>query len=586
MSLCACAPSRLRSALAALAAAAALAPAAICQTPPAAPRPTSDAQRRAPAFRFEDVTAVAGVDFEHPPAPEKKYIVEAVSGGVALFDYDRDGHLDIYLVNSLTVDTADRPRLAPSALYRNLGDGTFADVAEAAGVAWPGWGVGVCVADVDGDGFQDLYVTGLEQNRLYRNLGGETFADVTRQAGVAGEGWSAGCGFADYDRDGDLDLFVSRYLNVGLGNLPEFGQGKTCTYRDIPVHCGPRGLPGISDLFFRNDGGGSFREVAAEAGVADPDGMFGLGIAWLDADADGWPDLFVANDTTPNFLYLNRRDGTFEESGYLMGVAVSEDGKEQGSMGVAVGDYRNEGRLSLFVTNFAEEYNALYRNQGGYFADVSFGSATALPSLPYVGWGTAFLDVDNDGWLDLLLVNGHVYPQMKDLKLAASAPYRQRPMLFRNRRDGTFEEIGEAVGVLAERRVSRGLAVGDLDDDGRLDVVINNLDGKAEVLRNVTPDAGSWLSVKLVGEGAMSDAIGALVTVRTGEEVRTRLVRSGTGYLSQDDMRQHFGLGGAAKVDSIEVQWPDGSTSKTAGVEVNRQIVIEQRRLLSPKGDR
>jgi hypothetical protein len=537
----------------------------------------------APAIRFRDVTAEAGVDFEHPPAPEKKYILEAASGGVAVFDFDRDGDLDVYLVNSLTVETAGEPRRGPSALYENRGDPrtgglTFVDVAEKAGVAHPGWGVGVCVADYDGDGFQDLYVTGVERNRLYRNLGGEAhaFADVTAAAGVAGGGWSTGCGFADYDRDGDLDLFVSRYLRIGLDDLPEFGKGRTCTYRDVPVHCGPRGLPGMPDLFYRNDGGGRFTEAAREVGVDDPDEMFGLGVAWVDVDGDGWLDLFVANDTKPNFLYRNRRNGTFEDMAYLMGVAVSEDGKEQGSMGVAVGDYLNQGRPSLFVTNFAEEYNVFYRNQGSYFADVSFRSGVALPSLPYVGWGTSFLDADNDGWLDLLLVNGHVYPQMKDLKLAASAPYRQRAMFFHNRRDGTFEEVAAAEGPLAAAAVSRGTAVGDLDGDGRLDVVVNNLDGKARVLRNETPAAGHWLLVKLAGKPPSTDAVGALITVRTDDETRTRLVRSGTGYLSQDDMRQHFGLGAAARVDSIEVRWPDGSASKRAGVAADRVLVIEQ----------
>lgn len=532
---------------------------------------------KAPSALFRDITEAAGIEFQHPPAPEKKYIVEAASGGVALFDFDRDGLLDIYLVNSLTVKTAKRPKAARSALYKNVGGGKFEDVSEAAGVAWPGWGVGVCVADIDGDGFQDLYVTGMEENRLYKNQAGKTFVEITAQAGVGGGGWSAGCGFADYDRDGDLDLFVSRYLKIDFDNLPEFGKGQICTYRGIPVHCGPRGLEGISDLFYRNEGQGRFAEVAKQVGVDDPEGMFGLGVAWVDVNSDGWLDLFVANDTTRNFLYMNKKDGTFEEMGYLMGVAVSEDGKEQGSMGIAVGDYLNEGRLSLFVTNFAEEYNALYRNRGDYFSDVSFRSATALPSLPYVGWGTAFLDVDNDGWLDLLLVNGHVYPQMKDLAVGASAPYRQRAMLYRNRRDGTFEEITAASGEsLLEEQVSRGMAVGDLDNDGRLDVVINDLDGKARVLRNETPKAGNWLLVRLEGSGSNTDALGALITVRTGTTTQIRDVRSGTSYLSQDDMRQHFGLGAAKQVDAIEVQWSDGSVSVREGVEVNRLLVLRQ----------
>lgn len=526
---------------------------------------------------FRDVTATSKIDFAHPPAPDVEYIVEAANGGVALFDYDRDGLIDIYLVSSLTAETAHDPKNARSALYENLGQGRFDDVSEESGLAWPGWGVGVCVADYDGDGWQDLYVTGLEHNRLYRNQGGENFRDVTDTAGTAGGGWSTGCAFADFDRDGDLDLFVSRYLTISLAGLPEFGEGKHCRYRDLPVHCGPRGLEGITDLFFRNEGDGTFTEISEQAGVHDPDERFGLGAVWFDADEDDWLDLFVANDTQANYLYLNQKDGTFEEMGHLMGVAVSEDGKQQGSMGIAVGDYLNEGRFSLFVTNFAEEYNALYRNEGGYFSDISFRSQTALSSLPYVGWGTTFFDYDNDGWLDLLLVNGHVYPQVADLEMKAIAPYHQRRLLYRNQRDGTFEEISDqAGGPLLERRVSRGSAVGDLDNDGRLDVVINNLVGKAEVWSNVFPAAGNWLLVRLIGAGKMTDAIGAEVSVRVGETRQTRLVQSGSSYLSQDDQRLHFGLGDAAKVDAIEVQWPDGSSSTHPGAAANQVLEIRQ----------
>ena len=526
---------------------------------------------------FRDVTAASQIDFAHPPAPDVEYIVETANGGVALFDYNRDGLIDIYLVNSLTAETASHPKNARSALYKNLGQGRFDDVSEESGLAWPGWGVGVCVADYDGDGWQDLYVTGLEQNRLYRNQDGTSFRDTTDTAGTAGGGWSTGCAFADFDRDGDLDLFVSRYLTISLDSLPEFGKGKNCRYRNLPVHCGPRGLEGISDLFFRNDGGGRFTEISRQAGVDDPDKLFGLGAVWFDADEDGWLDLFVANDTRANYLYLNQKDGTFEEMGHLMGVAVSEDGKQQGSMGVAVGDYLNEGRFSLFVTNFSEEYNALYYNEGGFFSDVSFRSQTALSSLPYVGWGTTFFDYDNDGWLDLLLVNGHVYPQVADLKMKAIAPYHQRRLLYRNKRDGTFEEISDqAGGPLLERRVSRGLAVGDLDNDGRLDVVINNLVGKAEVWRNVFPAAGNWLLVRLIGAGKMSDAIGATVSVRVGKARQTRLVQSGSSYLSQDDQRLHFGLGEATKVDAIEVRWPDGSSTTHPGAAANQILEIRQ----------
>jgi hypothetical protein len=533
----------------------------------------------APAHLFKDVTREAGIGFQHHSAPEKRYIVESMSGGVALLDFDGDGLLDVYLVDSLTVETARDPRAAKSSLYRNLGNGKFVDVAEAAGVAHPGWGMGVCAADVDGDGAPDLYVTTLGKNRLYRNNRDGTFTDIAEEAGVAGGGWSAGCGFADYDRDGDLDLFVSRYVKVDLDHLPEFGQGKSCQYRGIAVQCGPRGLPGTSDLLFRNDGKGRFTEVGASAGVSDPKGYFGLGIAWFDANGDGWPDLYVANDSTPSFLYLNQKDGTFKEAAFPMGVAVSEDGGEQGGMGVAVGDYDGSGRFSLYKTNFAEEYNDLYHNDGDHFTDVSFRSKTAPSSLPYVGWGTAFFDYDNDGWLDIIAVNGHVYPQLDQARRGASAPYRQRKLLYHNRGDGTFDEVAaEAAPVLAEERVSRGLAVGDLDNDGRLDVVINDLDGSPQVLHNEVPGAGHWLLVKLGGKGMNTDAIGAEVVVKAGRLRLRRLVQSGTGYLSQDDMRLHFGLGAQTKVDSLEVRWPDGSTTRMESVEADRLLQIREPR--------
>ena len=526
---------------------------------------------------LRDVTAASGVTFEHHSAPEKKYIVESMSGGVALFDFDNDGRLDLYLLDSLTTETATDPKAARSALYRNLGNGRFEDVTDKAGLAHPGWGMGLCVADFDADGWDDLYVTMIGENRLYRNEHDGTFSDVTAKAGVAVGGWSAGCGFADYDRDGDLDLFVSRYVKIDFKNLPEFGKGKTCTYRGIAVQCGPRGLPGDTDVLFRNDGQGRFTDVSEAAGVSDPKGYFGLGIAWLDSNDDGWLDLFVANDSTPNFLYVNQKNGTFKETSFPAGVAVSEDGAEQGSMGVAVGDYDRSGRFSLFVTNFADEYNALYRNEGTHFNDVSFKSKTAASSLPYVGWGTAFFDYDNDGWEDILVVNGHVYPQLKQENLGASAPYRQRRLLYHNNKDGTFEEVGTTYGaIFTEARVSRGMAVGDLDDDGRLDVVINDLDGAAQVLRNELTDAGHWLSVKLRGRAPNTNAIGAVVTARLADGVQRRLVRSGTSYISQDDMRPHFGLGAATQVDALEVVWPDGTKTSRTNVKADQVLELKQ----------
>jgi hypothetical protein len=532
---------------------------------------------KAPQHPFRDIAQEAGITFKQSSAPEKKYVLESMPGGLALIDYNNDDLLDIYFVDSLTVEAASDPKLARSALYKNLGDMRFADVSEEAGVAFPGWGMGTCVADVDGDNWQDLFVTTVGPDRLYRNQGDGTFEDITERSGIVTGGWSTGCGFADYDRDGDLDLFISRYVKVDLDNLPEFGKGKFCVFRGVEVQCGPRGLPGSGDLLFRNDGQGHFEEVGKEVGVSDPNEYFGLGVAWLDANADGWLDLFVANDAGPNFLYRNNQDGTFEDDAFPSGVAVSEDGSEQGCMGVAVGDYRNEGLFSIFVSNFSEEYNVLFKNGGDYFTDESFRSGSASTSMPFVGWGTTFFDYDNDGWMDLIVVNGHVYPQMANVKRGGSAGYKQRKLFYRNQRDGTFEEIGEQFGpVFTEHRVSRGLGLGDLDNDGRLDVVISSLDGYPQILHNEVPSPGNWLLVKLEGAGKLTDGIGSIIKVKIGDQTMMRLVRSGTGYLSQEDMRQHFGLGAAAKADSVEVLWPDGTTTVRTNVDANQIFVVQQ----------
>jgi hypothetical protein len=537
--------------------------------------PASSAPSASSAFR--DITAEAGITFQHHAAPEKKFIVESMSGGVALFDYDNDGLPDLYFVDSLTVDTANDPKAARSALYHNLGRGRFEDVTDKAGIGHPGWGMGVCTADVDGDGWEDVYVTALNGNHLYMNNRNGTFTDATDRAGLRVGGWSAGCGFGDYDHDGRLDLFVSRYVKIDLAHLPEFGRDKTCEYRGVPVQCGPRGLPGETDFLFHNDGGGRFSDVSQKAGVSDPRGYFGLGVAWFDANADGWPDLYVANDSTPNFLYINQKNGTFKEMAFPLGVAVSEDGAEQGSMGVAVADYDHTGRFSLFVTNFSEEYNNLYRNDGDHFTDASFRSRTAPSSLPFVGWGDAFLDYDNDGWADIIVVNGHVYPQLDKVKLGASAGYRQRKLFYRNRRDGTFDEIAAQFGdVMMQERVSRGLAIGDIDNDGRIDVAINDLDGAPQLLHNEIAPAGNWIIVKLQGKAPNTDAIGAIVTVTSGGVTQNALVQSGTSYISQNDMRQHFGVGAATAIDTIEVTWPDGTATRQSQVKPNQIVTIRQ----------
>jgi len=527
---------------------------------------------------FTDVTASTGIDFVQRSSPEKKYIVESMAGGVALLDFDNDGKLDIYFVNSCTVDNYTDPKCARSALYRNLGEWKFADVSDVMGVAYPGWGMGVCVGDADGDGYDDLYVTGLGSNRFYRNVAGKRFEDVTEASKLSGGGWSTGCGFADYDDDGDLDLFVSRYVKVDLSDLPEFGKGKSCQYRGIAVQCGPRGLPGSGDLLFRNNGDGTFTEVAKEAGVDDSKGYFGLGIAWFDYNNDHRIDLFVANDSNANLFYKNLGNGKFAEVGFPVGLALSEDGSEQGCMGVALADYNGDGRLDLYVTNFSEEYNALYRQEkDGNYSDTSFPSKSAPSSLPYVGWGTAFFDYDNDGWLDLLAVNGHVYPQMETANVGASAKYRQRKLFYRNLGDGTFAETTASAGpALMLSRVSRGAAFGDIDNDGDVDVVINDLDGPPMVLRNDIRTQNRWLQVMLEGSGKNRRAIGATVRITAGGHQQAQVVRSGTSYLSQDDFRLHFGLGRSADVDLIEVTWPNGTVTRRTAVAANQLLKIEQ----------
>ncbi len=525
---------------------------------------------------FTDVTRASGITFSHVSSPDKKYILESMSGGVAVFDYDKDGLLDVYLVNSPTVATAQVPNHARSELWRNRGDGTFVDVTDTAGVGYPGWGMGAVAADFDGDGWEDLYVTCYGPNRLYRNNGDRTFSDVTATAGVGDRRWSTGAAFADYDGDGWLDLFVANYVDVRLDALPEFGRGRFCEFHGIPVQCGPRGLPGSGDSLYRNRGDGTFEDVSTKAGVSDPDGRFGMGVSWTDFDGDGRPDLFVANDAGPNFLYRNRGDGTFVDVAPQAGTALSEDGREQGSMGVAVGDYTHSGGWSLFVTNFADEYNALYRHDKAFlFTDASFLSQTAEPSVPLVGWGAHFLDYDNDGWLDLLVVNGHVYPQVE--RAGRAARYRQPKLLYRNLGTGTFALVTSAAGAaIGEPSNSRGSATGDLDNDGDLDVVVNNLDGPPTLLRNDGGNRNNFLVVDFEGRAGNRRAVGAIVTVKAVDLVQRATRRSGDSYLSHSDDRLHFGLGSRTRVDSIAVRWPNGDTQEFGGMTANTSIRIIQ----------
>ena len=526
--------------------------------------------------QFSDVTDFAGITFRHNSAPEKKYIVESIGGGVALFDYGNDGCMDMYFTNALTVDTANDPHASRSALYHNNCDGTFTDVTEKSGLAYPGWANGVVAADFDGDGFEDLYVTCLGHNHLYRNNGNGTFTDITERAGVDDPRWSTGAAVADYDKDGALDLFVSNYVDINLSKLPEFGKTKFCQYRGVPVQCGPKGLPGAGDSLFHNNGDGTFTNVTKKAGVSDPEGRYGLGAIWTDVDGDGWLDLFVANDATGNYLYHNNKDGTFTEIGLQAGVSLDDDGVPLGSMGVTVGDYLHTGQFGIFITNFSGEHATLYRHDKPLlFTDVSYASKVAPVSTPYVGWGAGFFDYDNDGWPDILAVNGHVYPQMENSSVGTT--YRQRMLLFHNQHDGTFAEVAaESGAALMIPRASRGLAFGDLDNDGFIDVVVNNLDGKPTILKNDGASHNNWITIKLVASGKNRDAIGARVKVVSGELTQWDEIHAGGSYLSSNDPRLHYGLQKKTKVDLIEVHWPDGKLESVANVPANNFLVIEE----------
>jgi len=524
----------------------------------------------AASVQFNDITSSSGIAFKHALSPEKKYIAESMSGGVALFDYDNDGYLDIFFVNSLTVELLKSNKKTRSALYRNNRDGTFSDVTDKAGVSDVGWGMGCAVGDFNNDGFDDLYVTSVGPDHLFKNNGNGTFTDVTQKAGVSDPRFSTGAAFLDYDNDGRLDLFVTNYVGFDIDHLPPFGEDPTCQFKGVPVQCGPRGLPGAGDSLFHNNGDGTFTDVSKKAGVADSRGYYGLDVVGSDFDGDGWIDIFVANDSTPNFLYHNNGNGTFSEIGFESGTALDKNGNEQGCMGVTLGDYNHDGLLDLFITNFDDEYNVLYRNAGrGSFVDVSYESGVAMISLPYVGWGTKFFDYDNDGWLDLFVANGHAYPQRDR--------YRQRKLLHRNNRDGTFSEVAAQFGsALMEERASRGTAFGDIDNDGDVDIVVNDLDSAPQLLRNDGGNKNNWISVKTIGVKSNRNGIGAKVKVVSGDLVQLDEVRSGGSYISQNDLKLHFGLEKRNVVDLIQVRWPSGVVDNLTNVSVNKIVTVKE----------
>ncbi len=514
-------------------------------------------QAGAPKVAFRDAAREAGLTVSHISSPEKRYIVESMSGGAGLIDCDNDGRLDIITVNGSTIERFKNGGDPLITLYHQEGNFKFKDISASAGLTHRGWGMGVAVADFDNDGLPDIYVTGFEGNALYHNLGNCKFEDVTEKAGVALGGFSTGAAWADYDGDGKVDLFVSRYVHFDMNNLPVFGSDeKNCRFKGILVQCGPWGMQGESDFLFHNLGNGKFENVSEKAAVSDPKHRYGLGVVWGDYDNDGWPDLYVANDAGPNYLYRNKHDGTFEETALLGGAALSGDGLEQGSMGVDFGDYLNEGRLSIFVTNFTEQADTLYHNLGQEgFEDVSWRARLAQPSFLPVGWGTALFDMDNDGWLDILAVNGHVYPQMDEIPGAVR--YQEPILLFRNLRDGTFEDVSSVLASLPPAS-QRGAAFGDINNDGSVDVVIVNVGKPPTLLVNQSGGQNHRVLFKLVGTKSNKMAIGARVTVTTGKLSQIGEVRAGGSYLSSNDPRLHFGLGSAEKMDEVSVRWPSG----------------------------
>ena len=540
---------------------------------------------------FEDVTdKTALANFKHRAGTlAKDYIFEIASGGVAVLDYDGDGLPDIYLLNGSTLQALQGKEKPPrAALYRNLGNWKFEDVTDKAGVANERWGMGVAVGDYDNDGRPDIFVGNFGVSRLYHNNGDGTFTDVAEKLGVARKGWSTGASFGDYDGDGRLDLFVPGYVDIDLANLPPSptdamkpgGVGQNfCQFRGVPVMCGPRGLTGEADTLYHQKPDGTFEDVSAKSGVNDPQKYYGFSSAWIHADDDNLLDLIVVNDSTPKQLYINKGDGTFEETGYPSGVALNENGREQAGMGLAVGDYDNDGRVDFHITNFSDDSNVLYHNDGdGNFTDVTFQAGLGELTIPFLGWGTDFLDYDNDGWKDLFVANGHVYPTVDNHQWGTS--YAEQSLLFHNLKNGKFERVGAPTGsALAQAWCARGLATADLDGDGRVDLIINNTDSKPTLLKNVAAGAGHWLELRLVGDVAKKsprDAIGAIAYVTTGKLRQREDVISGASYASQNDMTLHFGLGAATAIDKLEIKWPDGSSEIVPVAGIDRKLTITE----------
>jgi len=535
---------------------------------------------------FQDISRQAGLlTWRHAiGTPKKEFILESLGSGVALLDYDNDGWLDIYLVNSLTYE-AVTGKATPqrAALFHNNRNGTFTNVAEKAGVTNDRWGIGVAAGDYDNDGWSDLYVTNYGKNRLYHNNHDGTFTDVAEKAGVALGSWSTGPTFGDYDGDGRLDLFVPGYVVYDINDPPVPGSkwvvSNSCLFRGIRVFCGPRGLKGEHDHLFHNNGDGTFTDVSVKVGVNDPNGYYGLTAVFANVGGTGKPDLLVANDSTPNYLYRNKGDGTFEDFSFESGYAVNGQGRETASMGIALGDYSNNGRLDILNTDFSDDYKVLYRNDSDLsFTDVSHDAGIAGISIPFLSWGTGFIDFDNDGLKDIFIASGHVYPEVDRQKWGTT--FAQRPLLFRNMNGEKFDPVPAVIGSgLSIVVPARGAAFGDLFNDGKIDVVLNNLDSPPTLLRNMNSDRHHWLEIKLIG-GSKSprDAVGAVVYLTAGRVRQRADVISGGSFASSNDLRAHFGLGDTTTINEIEIHWPSGAIEKVKSKAVDRILTIEEAR--------
>ncbi len=528
---------------------------------------------------FTDVAKEAGLTTPVVFGGEttKKYIIETTGTGVAIFDYDNDGWPDIFVVNGTTLDALPTAKSPTSHLYRNNHDGTFTDVTEKAGLTHTGWGQGVCVGDYDNDGFEDLYVTYYGRNVLYHNNGNGTFADVSEKAHVAGSGkaWGTGCAFVDYDRDGKLDLVVANYVDFDSATALSPGERPSCMWKGVPVMCGPRGLPWAKNILYHNLGKGVFEEVTTKAHIDQTNGHYSFSVSTFDYDDDGWPDIFVACDSTASILYHNNHDGTFADVAVIAGAAFNDDGREQAGMGSTVGDYDSDGRLDLFKTNFSDDTATLYRNNGdGTFDDKTFPAGFGL-NTQYLGWGVMFLDVDNDGWPDLLLVNGHVYPEVDSQHLGSN--FQEPKILYHNNGNGTFTDISAHAGPgITAVSSARGLAVGDLWNDGRMSAVISNMNAPPMLLVNDVHNGNHWIALHTIGSKSNRDGIGAKITVKAGTRTFVDEVRSGSSYISNNDMRVHFGLGATTKIDWVQVRWPSGLVERFENLPVDASYILKE----------